>query len=59
MNDIRFGLIEMAARNTPQQISDHLRREANSRAAAHANSWRRATYEALADSEWFCSGGFE
>lgn len=58
LNDIRFGLREMAVRNTPQQISDHLRREAVSRAAAHANSWRRATYEALASSTWFCAGGF-
>ncbi len=58
IGDIRFGLLEMAQRNSLQQISDHLRREAGSRAAAHANSWRRATYEALADSEWFCGGGF-
>lgn len=58
IGDIRFGLLVMAAENTPQKISDHLRQIAASRAAAHANSWRRATYEALADSEWFCSGGF-
>lgn len=58
INDIRFGLLEMAAQNSPEAIRDHLRRTAASRAAAHANSWRRATYEALADSVWFCSGGF-
>lgn len=58
LNDIRFGLSQMAQRNSPAQISQHLRLEAVSRAAAHANSWRRATYEALADSEWFCSGGY-
>lgn len=58
LNDIKYGLREMAQRNSPEEISAHLRRVATSRAAAHENSWRRATYEALADSEWFCSGGF-
>tara|TARA_R110002051_G_scaffold269600_1_gene329808 strand:- start:23782 stop:24576 length:795 start_codon:yes stop_codon:yes gene_type:complete len=58
LNDIKFGLQEMAERNSAEEISSHLRRVAVSRAAAHANSWRRATYEALADSTWFCGGGF-
>ncbi|MBJ7319222.1 MAG: hypothetical protein JHC96_10520 [Brevundimonas sp.] len=58
LNDIKFGLQEMAERNSPEEISIHLRRVAASRAAAHVNSWRRATYEALADSAWFCGGGF-
>ena len=58
MNDIRFGLIAMAEGSSSNKISAHLRQIAASRAAAHANSWRRATYEALADSEWFCSEGF-
>lgn len=59
LNDIKFQLQDMAKRNTAETISKHLRGVAVSRAAAHANSWRRATYEALADSDWFCSGGFE
>lgn len=58
LNDIKFGLQQMAQRNSAEEISDHLRGVATSRAAAHANSWRRATYEALADSDWFCNGGF-
>lgn len=58
LNDIKFGLQLMAQRNSAEAISEHLRGEAASRAAAHVNSWRRATYEALADSIWFCSGGF-
>jgi 5-methylcytosine-specific restriction endonuclease McrA len=58
LNDIKFGLQEMAKLNTPRAISEHLRSQATSRAAAHKNSWRRASYEALADSVWFCSGGF-
>ena len=58
LNDIRYGLQEMAERNSSEAISNHLKGVANSRAAAHPNSWRRATYEALAASEWFCAGGF-
>lgn len=58
LNDIKFGLQEMAERNSADEISAHLRQVAVSRAAAHENSWRRATYEALADSAWFCGGGF-
>ncbi len=58
LNNMRFGLREMARRNSHQEISDHLRGIAASCAAAHPNSWQRATYEALADSVWYCSGGF-
>lgn len=58
LNDIKYGLQKMAERNPPEAISEHLQSVAESRAAAHANSWRTATYEALAASEWFCSGGF-
>jgi hypothetical protein len=58
LNNIRFGLQQMAVRNTPEEIQSHLRREALSRAAAQTNSWQRATYEAFAESEWFSAGGF-
>lgn len=58
LNDIKYGLQKMAERIPPEAISEHLQSVADSRAAAHVNSWRRATYEALAASEWFCSGGF-
>ena len=29
-----------------------------SRQANRVNSWQTATYEALAESDWFCDGGF-
>ncbi|MEJ1173133.1 hypothetical protein WA845_02705 [Agrobacterium sp. CMT1] len=58
LNDIRYGLQQMAKHSSAEEISTHLREAALSRAQAHANSWRRATYEALADSFWYCSGGF-
>ncbi len=59
LKDMQFGLRQMKLRNSPQEISNHLRKVAESRAAAHDNSWRRAAYEALADSVWFCEGGFD
>jgi len=58
LNNLRYGLRQMAMRNSPLEIRDHLMRSADSCAAAYPNSWQRATYEALAKSEWFCSGGF-
>ncbi|WP_421359699.1 HNH endonuclease [Agrobacterium rosae] len=58
LGDIRFGLQQMAQDSSVERISQHLREAALSRAMAHENSWRRATYEALADSDWYCRGGF-
>jgi len=42
-----------------KRISKHLRERAESCAQIHKNSWQKATFDALADSDWFCSGGFE
>lgn len=63
LNNIRFGLQQLAqrlspVRLSPVQISNHLQESANSRAIACINSWQAATYAALAESEWFCKGGF-
>jgi len=58
LTNIRYGLQQMAQRGSPDDIRDHLAREAASRAAAQTNSWQRATYEAFANSAWFCAGGF-
>jgi hypothetical protein len=58
VNDIRFGLERMLRSGSSHEIRTHLLEAAETRARAHSNSWRRATYEALADSEWFCNGGF-
>ena len=60
INNIRFELQNMAiGQDFPSQISEHLHECARSRAAVYQNSWQRATYEALAMSTWFCSGGFK
>lgn len=59
ISNIRYALKKMAAMpGSAQQISQHLRDQAESRAQIHKNSWQRATYDALSGSEWFCDGGF-
>jgi hypothetical protein len=59
INNMRYRLKKMAsAQVSAEKISAHLRETAESCAEVHANSWQRATFEALADSEWFCEGGF-
>ena len=60
ISNMRHALKKMAA--TPgfaERIRQHLRERAESCAEVYENSWQRATFEALADSDWFCSGGFE
>jgi hypothetical protein len=60
ISNMRYALKKMAA--TPgfaERIRQHLRERAESCAAVHKNSWQRATFDALAGSDWFCSGGFE
>ena len=60
ISNMRYALKMMAA--TPgfaERISKHLRERAESCAQIHKNSWQRATFDALADSDWFSSGGFE
>ena len=60
ISNMRHALKKMAA--TPgyaDRIRQHLRERAESCAEVYKNSWQRATFDALADSDWFCSGGFE
>jgi len=60
IGNMRYALKKMAA--TPgfaERISKHLRERAESCAQIYKNSWQRATFDALADSDWFCAGGFE
>ncbi|WP_271215535.1 HNH endonuclease [Streptosporangium carneum] len=39
-------------------VRGYVEQVAASRSAVHLNSWRAATYRALASSSWYCSGGF-
>ena len=60
ISNMRHGLKRMTT--TPgfaERIRQHLRERAESCAEVYKNSWQRATFDALADSDWFCSGGFE
>jgi len=60
ISNMRYALKKMAA--TPgfaERIRQHLLDRAESCAEVYENSWQRATFDALADSNWFCSIGFE
>jgi hypothetical protein len=41
-----------------EAVKNHLKIEALSRSKAHLNSWQSALYNALSESIWYCSGGF-
>lgn len=41
-----------------EDLRDELSKQAVSRAKHHPNSWQTAFYESMAQSEWFCKGGF-
>lgn len=59
ITNMRFALGKMAiAPDSADQISQYLKERADSCAHVHKNSWQRATFEALSDSAWFCTGGF-
>lgn len=58
IRNIQFELTALFESGGSGAVGDHLRRGAMSRANAQLNSWQTATYEALADSRWFCATGF-
>jgi hypothetical protein len=58
LTNISDRLEKIAERGGPAGVRSHLQEEAGSRRSAAKNSWRAATYEALANSNWFCTVGF-
>jgi hypothetical protein len=58
LTNIQYGLQRIAERGTAEDIRAELKRRAESAEAAHINSWQTAMYYALAESDWFCAGGF-
>lgn len=59
ISNMRHTLKMMAATGgSTERIRKHLLERAQSCAAVYQNSWQRATFNALADSDWFCSGNF-
>lgn len=58
--NMRYALRKMAVTaGFEQRIRQDLRGRAESCADVYENSWQRATFDALADSDWFCAGGFD
>jgi hypothetical protein len=57
--NIRHQLGDMHKTGGAKLIQIELRERAISCQQARRNGWRTATYEAFADSQWFCDGGFQ
>jgi len=58
--NMRYALRKIASTaGFKQRIRQDLRGRAESCANVYKNSWQRATFDALADSKWFCAGGFD
>ncbi|QRM45805.1 HNH endonuclease (plasmid) [Rhizobium sp. BG4] len=58
ISNIRYSLEMVAAKGTPEDVRLTLLERAESARRVNLNSWQTATYQALADSYWYCNGGF-
>lgn len=58
LTNIRRNLIDLYSKTGSIGVRAHLQDQANSRRAAYINSWQTSLYQAMADSNWFCDGGF-
>lgn len=56
--DIEDALEEVFQAGGAGAVAAHLIRQCRSRRRANLNSWRAALYDALANSDWYCAGGF-
>lgn len=59
LSGIQYSLANLFSKVGDQGVEAYLREEASSREKVYLNSWQTAMYKALADSYWFCSGGFK
>jgi hypothetical protein len=57
--NIRHQLRAMHESGGAALVQIELRERAESCQQARRNGWRTATYQAFADSDWFCDGGFQ
>ena len=55
---IRYYLSQLHDAGGAGVVREHLQEMAESTAHAHRNAWRTATYDAFAESAWFCNRGF-
>ena len=58
VSDIRHRLIDLHDRAGMVEVRSYLREEEETRSRNNINSWQRAMFQALADSDWFCDRGF-
>jgi len=58
ITDIRQNLQRHFDSGGPDTVRIELEHQWQSRQANRINSWQTATYRALAESDWFCDGGF-
>jgi len=58
LQNIRRALGEFYDAAGAEAVRDDLARRARSHAGVSVNSWEGALYEAAAESEWYCDGGF-
>lgn len=60
LREIAYELEGVSAAGGEDAVRAHLQRAAESRirGGGKANHWRPVAYRALADSSWYCSGGF-
>jgi hypothetical protein len=59
LNNISYGLVQIFATEGEIGVRQHLQRQADSRSMVRVNSWQTAMYAAIAQSDWFCQGGFK
>jgi hypothetical protein len=58
LSALKYTLQELHEISGIQGVKAHLDMMARSYYRAHANSWQTAMYQALAESTWYCDGGF-
>jgi hypothetical protein len=58
LSNIRRHLAGPQARSGKLGVRDHLLSIAASHRSTRLNTWQAAAYSAMADSDWFCEGGF-
>ncbi|MFI6967112.1 HNH endonuclease [Streptomyces sp. NPDC050255] len=58
LNSIRQQLDDLLETTGPQSVRAYLEGEARTRRAARLNGWETAAYQAWAQDDWFCAGGW-
>lgn len=59
ISDIQYRLVDLYEKGGLDEVRDYLKEEEKTRSRNNVNSWQRAMFQALYQSDWFCDGGFE